>query len=279
MNKKPYNRESLKDSQSSVLQIPLKKIHVGRLQPRKTFLPEDLADLVASVREKGVLQPVLVRPILDGNYELVAGERRFRAAEKAGLAQIPALVRNLSDREALESAVIENIQRVDLNPIELAEGYTRLMVDFSMSQEQVADRVGKDRATVANTIRLLRLPPQVRKALENGSITAGHARPLLSVPGEQVIPIFEDILRLGLTVRDVERICLGDEKKKKGRKSSEKKEKTESETDIYMKDLEEKLTRRRRTRVRLTGDGKVGRIEISYSSDEEFDRLLELLLL
>jgi len=149
---------------------------------------------------------VLVRPTPDG-YELVAGERRFRAAEAAGLSIIPAVVRRLSDREALEAALVENIQRTDLNAIELAEGYQRLAHDFSLSQEQVAERVGKDRATVANTVRLLKLPPPVRQAVADGRLSAGHARALLSAPPEHASSICETVLERGLSVRETERLC------------------------------------------------------------------------
>ncbi len=253
---------------SGVLQIPLEKIRAGSLQPRRTFPPEALAELVASVREKGVLQPVLVRPTVDG-YELVAGERRFRAAESAGLAGIPALVRKLTDREALEVALVENVQREDLNPIELAEGYQRLQRDFSLSQEQVADRVGKDRATVANTVRLLRLPGPVRQAVADGRLSAGHARALLSAAPEHVLPIFEGILRRGLSVRETERICGGAQRKGKARKPSQ--------TDPHLKALEDEMSRRGGTRVRVRGSARRGRIEISYFSSEELGRLTEIL--
>jgi len=253
---------------TAVMQIPLEKVRTGSLQPRKSFPPEELAELSASVKEKGVLQPVLVRPVADG-YELVAGERRFRAAENAGLVQIPALVRKFTDREVLEVAIIENVQRSDLNAIELAEGYNRLLRDFSLSQEQVAERVGKDRATVANTIRLLRLPAPVRQALVDGSITAGHARALLSAPPEHVLSIFEAVIRRGLSVRDTERICAGEVRKKPARKSAQ--------TNIHLKTLEEELTRRGKTRVRLRGNAKKGFIEVHYYSTEELDRLQEVL--
>jgi ParB family chromosome partitioning protein len=256
------------DSESAVLQIPLEKVRTGSLQPRKSFPPEALAELVASVKEKGVLQPVLVRPTAEG-YELVAGERRFRAAESAGLTQIPALVRKLSDREALEVAIVENVQRSDLNAIELAEGYSRLQRDFSLSQEQVAERVGKDRATVANTVRLLRLPAPVRQALVEGSITAGHARALLAAPPEHVLSIFETVLRRGLSVRDTERLCTGEVRRKHSRKPAQ--------LNIHLKTLEDELTRRGGTRVRLRGSAKKGRIEIYYFSTEELDRLQEVL--
>ena len=253
---------------SAVLQIPLEKVRLGSLQPRKSFPAEELAELTASVKEKGVLQPVLVRPVPEG-YELVAGERRYRAAESAGLAHIPALVRKLTDREALEVAIIENVQRLDLNAIELAEGYNRLINDFSLSQEQVAQRVGKDRATVANTIRLLRLPASIRQALANGKITAGHARALLSAPAEHALSIFETIVRRDLSVRETERICAKESRKKPARKSGQ--------TNLDMKTLEEELTRRIKTRVRLRGGASSGRIEIYYFSSEELDRLQKIL--
>ncbi|MEW6720626.1 MAG: ParB/RepB/Spo0J family partition protein [Thermodesulfobacteriota bacterium] len=253
---------------SGVLQIPLEKIRGGSLQPRKSFPPEALSELVASIREKGVLQPVLVRPTPDG-YELVAGERRFRAAESAGLSLIPALVRRLTDREALEVAIVENVQRADLNAIELAEGYYRLQRDFNLSQEQVAERVGKDRATVANTVRLLKLPSPIRQAVVDGSLSAGHARALLTAPPEHMLSIFEAVRRRGLSVRETERLCTGEVKKRPGRKTAQ--------GNVHLKALEEELTRRGGTRVRLRGNVRKGRIEVHYFSSEELDRLQGIL--
>ena len=250
------------------LQIPVEKIRAGSLQPRRTFPPGALEELVASIREKGVLQPVLVRPTPDG-YELVAGERRFRAAEAAGLSTIPAVVRRLSDREALEAALVENIQRADLNAIELAEGYQRLMHDFSLSQEQVAERVGKDRATVANTVRLLKLPPTVRQAVADGRLSAGHARALLSAPAEHASSICETVLRRGLSVRETERLCGPPGKRKVARNAVP--------PDVHRKSLEEELSRRGGTRVLLRGTLKKGRVEIFYFSSEELDRLCDVL--
>jgi len=250
------------------LQIPLEKIRAGALQPRRSFPPKALEELVASVREKGILQPLLVRPTPDG-YELVAGERRFRAAEAAGLSTVPAVVRRLTDREALEAALVENVQRADLNAIELAEGYQRLTHDFSLSQEQVAERVGKDRATVANTVRLLKLPSAVRQAVVDGRLSAGHARALLSAPPEHATAICETVMRRGLSVRETERLCGGSEKRKSGR--------TAAPIDAHRKNLEEELSRRGGTRVRLRGTLKKGRVEISYFSPEELDRLCDVL--
>jgi len=250
------------------LQIPLEKIRAGSLQPRRTFSPEPLEELVASIREKGILQPVLVRPTPDG-YELVAGERRFRAAESAGLSTIPAVVRKLTDREALEAALVENVQRTDLNAIELAEGYQRLAHDFSLSQEQVAERVGKDRVTVANTVRLLRLPSPVRQAVVDGRLTAGHARALLSAPPEHAPAICETVIRRGLSVRETERLCGAAVKRTTARRPAP--------PDAHRKSLEEELSRRGGTRVRLRGTLKKGRVEISYFSPEELDRLCTVL--
>ena len=250
------------------LQVPLGKIRAGSLQPRRTFPPEALEELIASIREKGILQPVMVRPTADG-YELVAGERRFRAAEAAGLATIPAVVRKMTDREALEAALVENVQRADLNAIELAEGYQRLAHDFSLSQEQVAERVGKDRATVANTVRLLKLPPPVRQAVVDGRLSAGHARALLSAPLEHAAAISEAVLRRGLSVREAERLCGAAGRRKAARRTVP--------PDAHRISLEEELSRRGGTRVRLRGTLKKGRVEIHYFSSEELDRLCNVL--
>ena len=256
------------EKEAGLLQIPMGKIRAGGLQPRKTFPPETLAELVASIREKGVLVPLTVRPTPDG-YELVAGERRFRAAEAAGLSAVPAVVRKLTDREALEVALVDNLQRSDLNPIELAEGYHRLMHDFSLTQEQIAVRMGKDRATVANTLRLLRLPAPVRQAVADGRLSAGHARALLGAPPEHAVPIFESVLRRDLSVRETERLCAAPGKRRASRKPPA--------ADAHLKGLEEELSRRVGTRVRLRGTQKKGRLEISYFSAEELHRLCEFL--
>jgi ParB family chromosome partitioning protein len=251
-----------------LLQIPLAGLRVGSFQPRKTFPPGALAELAASIREKGVLVPVTVRPTPDG-YELVAGERRFRAAEAAGLSAIPAVVRKLTDREALEVALVDNLQRTDLNAIEMAEGYQRLLHEFSLTQEQVALRMGKDRATVANTLRLLKLPAPVRQAVADGRLSAGHARALLGAPPEQVGSIFESVLRRGLSVRETERLCGAAEKRKPARKPAGR--------EAHLMNLEEELSRRGGTRVRLRGTLSKGKVEISYFSSAELDRLCAVL--
>jgi ParB family chromosome partitioning protein len=250
------------------LRIPVSEIRGSGQQPRRSFAPEELRDLVESIREKGVLQPVIVRPTAAG-YELVAGERRLRAAQAAGVGTIPAIVKKFSDRESLEAALVENVQRADLNAIELAEAYQRLAAEFSLSHEEIARRVGKDRVTVANTVRLLRLPADVKQAVVDGRLSAGHARALLSAPAGRLVAIFETALRKGLSVREVERLCQEGERKGTRRKTQRH--------DPHLKDLEDRLSRMGGTRVRVRGTPKKGRIEVSYFSEGELQRLCEIL--
>ena len=250
------------------LRIPVSEIRGSGQQPRRSFSPEELRDLVESIREKGVLQPVIVRPTAAG-YELVAGERRLRAAQAAGVGTIPAIVKKYSDRESLEAALVENVQRADLNAIELAEAYHRLAAEFSLSHEEIARRVGKDRVTVANTVRLLKLPAAVKQAVVDGRLSAGHARALLSAPAGRLLAIFEAALRKGLSVREVERLCQEGERKATPRKPHRH--------DPHLKDLEDRLSRRGGTRVRIRGTPKKGRFEVSYFSEGEFERLCDLL--
>ena len=250
------------------LHIPVSEIRGSGQQPRRSFSPEELRDLVESIREKGILQPVIVRPAAAG-FELVAGERRLRAAQAAGVRTIPAIVKKFSDRESLEAALVENVQRADLNAIELAEAYHRLAAEFSLSHEEIARRVGKDRVTVANTVRLLRLPAAVKQAVVDGRLSAGHARALLSAPAGRLVAIFEAALRKGLSVREVERRCQEGERKGTRRKTQRH--------DPHLKDLEDRLSRSGGTRVRVRGTPKKGRIEISYFSEGEFQRLCEIL--
>jgi len=250
------------------LRIPVDRIRGGAHQPRHTFAPEELEELVGSIREKGVLQPVLVRPTESG-YELVAGERRLRAAQAAGVETVPAIVKKMSDRESLEAALVENVQRADLNAIELAQAFHRLGEEFSLSQEEIARRVGKDRATVANTIRLLKLPEAVRRAVVDGRLSAGHARALLQAPPGRLESIFEAALRKGLSVRELERLCRPGEAKRRGRNPRRQ--------DPHLMDLEERLSRRGGTRVRIRGTARKGRIEVAYFSEGELERIVDLL--
>ena len=184
-------------------EIPIELVQSNTLNPRKVFNQEDLDDLVRSVSEKGILQPVVVRPVDGGNnFQIVAGERRWRAAQKAGLHQIPALVRDLSDKEVLEIALIENVQRADLNPVEEAQGYQQLIDQFEYTQQQLAESIGKSRSHIANTLRLMALPASVLEALQTGKLTAGHARALIATENPQSLA--QKIIALGLSVRQAE---------------------------------------------------------------------------
>lgn len=250
------------------LRIPVHDIRASGHQPRRTFSTDDLRDLVESVREKGVLQPVIVRPTPEG-FELVAGERRLRAAQAAGVETVPAFIKKMTDRESLEAAVVENVQRENLNAVELAEAYHRLAHEFALSQEEIAKRVGKDRVTVANTLRLLKLPAEVKQAIVDGRFSAGHARALLAAPPGRLLPIFHAAVRKGLSVREVEHLCQAGEKRPPARKTASH--------DPHLKDIEEKLSRRGGTRVRIAGSAKKGRFEVSYFSEGEFERIAALL--
>lgn len=256
------------DRSPDFARIPVSEIRAGGQQPRRSFSPGELQELVDSIREKGVLQPVIVRPTA-GGYELVAGERRLRAAQAAGVDMIPAIVRRFTDRESLEAALVENVQRADLNAIELADAYNRLVSEFSLSHEEIARRVGKDRVTVANTVRLLKLPAAVKQAVVDGRLSAGHARALLSAPPGRLLAIFEMAARKGLSVREVERICQEGVRKAPPRKDPRQ--------DPHVKDLEDRLSRTGGTKVRIRGTPKKGRFEVSYYSEGEFARLCDIL--
>jgi len=187
-------------------ELPIELVQSNTLNPRKVFNEEDLDDLVRSVAEKGILQPVVVRPVDDGqHYQIVAGERRWRAAQKAGLHHIPALVRELSDKEVLEIALIENVQRADLNPVEEAHGYQQLIDQFDYTQQQLAESIGKSRSHIANTLRLMALPASVLEALQTGKLTAGHARALIATEDPQSLA--QKIIALGLSVRQAEALA------------------------------------------------------------------------
>ena len=204
-------------------EIPIELVRSNTLNPRRMFNEEDLDDLVRSVSEKGILQPVVVRPVDGGkNFQIVAGERRWRAAQKAGLHEIPALVRELSDKEVLEIALIENVQRADLNPVEEAQGYQQLIDQFDYTQLQLAESIGKSRSHIANTLRLMALPASVLEALQTGKLTAGHARALIATENPQSLA--QKIIALGLSVRQAEALARnpgGGPASKPGRKTTD----------------------------------------------------------
>jgi ParB family transcriptional regulator, chromosome partitioning protein len=252
-----------------VLYVDIDRILPGKQQPRKVFHEDSLKELSASIKEKGVLQPIIVARTGNGTFDLIAGERRWRAAKLAGLKKIPALIKNVASKDSLEIALIENIQREDLNPIETAEAFNRLLREFDLTQDELSDRVGKERATVANYLRLLKLPDEIKAMLYNGSLSMGHARAILSVEGKaNQIEAARRIIKNGLSVREAESIA----------------KKTPKHPDAVKKDpqiasLEERLIKTLGTKVRLFHKGrKGGRIEIEYYSLEELDRLLEILM-
>lgn len=251
-------------------EVALAHLRANPFQPRQARDAQELSGLVDSIRRHGVLQPIVVRPSV-GGYEVVAGERRWRAAETAGLSSIPAIVRSLTDQEALELALVENLQREDLNPIERARAYRRLMQEFGLTQEQIAERVGKSQPSVANALRLLHLPPQIQASLEAGRITEGHARALLAVAAEPVLlRLWERIERRGLSVRETEalvRRSISREIQVRGRAK-----------DPQLRALEQDLSRRYGTKAVLDGSHRRGRVALEYYSEEDLQRLLDLLL-
>jgi len=260
------------DPASGVREIPIELIHRNPGQPRQVFDEADLAELEASVRDKGVLQPILVRPsrARSGEFEIVAGERRWRAAQRAGLVAIPALVRELGDLEAFEIAIIENIQRADLNPIEEGRAYSALMGQLQVTQEEVARRVGKSRSHVANTLRLAALPEAVQDHLVAGRLTAGHARALLTAENPEALA--ERIVAEGLTVRDVE--ALAREKAAAPKKASGRKAPKDADTASLEVDLEDALG----MSVDITDRGGAGEVKIRYATLEQLDEICRRLM-
>ncbi|MCL4284825.1 MAG: ParB/RepB/Spo0J family partition protein [Fimbriimonadaceae bacterium] len=250
-----------------LMQVPLDQIRANPRQPRSIFDDESLAELTESVRRVGVLQPIVLRKIAEDRFEIVAGERRFRAAQRAELAAIPAVVRSASSQAAFEMALVENIQREDISPIDKAHAYRRLMDEFGLSQEEVAIRVGKTRSAVANTIRLLKLPQRIQDALILGTLTEAHGRALLSF-GEPAVQLalFERILKTGMTVAALE--ALAKEAAPKGRKKREL-------DDPHWERIESGLRETLGAPVSLSRKGKGGRITIEFFSDDELTRILD----
>jgi ParB family chromosome partitioning protein len=254
-----------------IIMIDIDRIIPGEQQPRKVFKDDALKELAASIREKGILQPIIVARTGDGTFRIVAGERRWRAASLAGLEKIPAMIKDVASGDSLEIALIENIQREDLNPIEMAEAFYRLMTDFRLTQEELSAKVGKERATVANYLRLLKLPDEIKRLVNDETMSMGHARAVLSIEGKTgQIEAARKIIRKSLSVREAETLAK--------RWGSEGKRKTAHvERDPQIESLEERLIRHLGTKVRIHHKGKKGKIEIEYYSLDELERLLEIL--
>jgi len=257
--------------QPTTLEIPITRIRPNPHQPRKRFGVEELASLTESIREHGVLQPILVSETVDG-YQLVAGERRLRAAQAAGLERVPAVIRQLADREQIELALVENLQREDLDPLETAEAYRQLIEEFGFTQDDVAQRVGKARSTVANTLRLLDLAPGVQAAVADGRLTEGHGRALGGLAVELQDRVLDSVTGQELSVRQTEELVR--------RLREPKPEPTgplTRRTDPELERVEEDLRRSLGTKVSLARSRRGGRIVIEYYSDEELGRLYERL--
>lgn len=247
--------------------VDIDQIEANRWQPRSVFHDEALQELAASIQQVGVLQPLVVRPLAGGRYELIAGERRLRASRLAGLVQVPVVIRSTTDQASLEIALIENIQREEIAPLECARAYRQLMTEFHLTQEQVAEKVGKARSSVANTLRLLRLPPKIQDGLESGWISEGHARAILGFPHEdQQLAAYAQILVLGLTVRDVERLATTDPRRRTERKLTPASD---------WRALEDALSMHLGARVKLDRTTRGGTLTVQFSSDDELTGIVE----
>jgi ParB family chromosome partitioning protein len=252
------------------LYVAISNIAPNPSQPRKRFSQDELATLAASIREQGVLQPLVVRKRGDG-YELIIGERRWRASQLAGLEEVPVVVLDATDRQVLEMALVENVQRADLNPIELAEAFRVLIQDEGMTQEEAGRRVGIERSSVANHLRLLELEPDIQRDLVDGRISMGHAKAILQAPRERHRMIRDQIVRSALSVRAAEELA---------RRSTEgpaRPARPGPKRDPHLVDLEDRLRRELQTKVKIVGRPGRGRIELHYFRQEDLDRLSELL--
>ncbi|MFQ5897141.1 MAG: ParB/RepB/Spo0J family partition protein [Candidatus Methylomirabilia bacterium] len=251
--------------EAALREIPLEAITPSAHQPRKAFSSDSLQELAASIQRSGVLQPIVVRRRGEG-YQMVVGERRWRAAKMVGLRTIPAVIREGTDAESLELALVENLLRDDLNPIEEAEAYQRLLLEFGWTQEELGQRMGKDRSSVANCLRLLKLPPAIQSDLKEGRLTMGHARALLALTsGEDQLKLREEILAQSWSVRTTEQGV------RRGRQRAPRR-------SAELAGLEERLREALATRVRIVGNERRGRIELGFASREELDRLVELIV-
>ncbi len=257
-----------------VRKVPMGEVVPSPLQPRKEFAPEQLSELMESIREHGIIQPLIVR-MVSGKLELIAGERRYRAARELGLSEVPVLVRTASDKDVLEMALIENLQRESLNPLEEAQAYLRLSKEFGLKQEDIAQRVGKNRATVANAIRLLDLPPAVQAHLREGRLNTGHAKVLLALKNSaDAESAADEVVRKALTVRATEKLVDGilNPPPPKPKPAA-----PEGELKLALQAIEQNLTRYLSTAVKVHHGEKKGKLEIDYYSIDDLNRLLEVM--
>lgn len=264
------------DPESKIWKVAIDKLSSGKYQPRKTFEKEALQELSQSIRENGILQPIVARRTASGKLEIVAGERRWRASQLAGLHEVPVILRNFNDKEALELAIVENIQREDLNPIEEAEGYSRLITEFKLSQQQVAEKVGRDRATVANAIRLLALPDEVKKMISGGELSVGHAKVLLGLPDQKKqLELAKAVIKDKIAVRKLEKLV---QAAVKGETVEEENEGFNTNvTQRLISGLSEELQKMLGTKVNIDYANSKGKISIHFYSDDELTTLVDRL--
>jgi ParB family chromosome partitioning protein len=261
-----------REPDTAVRSVPLASLKPSRVQPRSQFDEVELESLAASIRAQGMVQPLVVTPEADGSFSIVAGERRWRAARRAGLDEVPVVVRAaLGDRERLELALVENLQRSDLNALEEAEAYLALQDKFGMSQEDIATRVGKGRSTIANALRLLKLPGEVQDLVRAGRLTAGQARPLLALADrDEQVSLAARAAREGLSARVLERLAATPRERPRSTPSHQ--------VDVHTADAAEKLTRQLQTRVEIHRRGKGGHLRVHFHSEEELIRIYEYLM-
>ena len=253
--------------------LPISQVEPGLNQPRKRFDPESLSDLADSIRIHGVIQPVTVRRLASGYYQIIAGERRWRAAKQAGLEEIPAVIIEADDRKVMELGLIENLQREDLNPAEEARGYQTLMEEYGLTQEQVAERMGKSRPAIANTLRLLALPEELLALVEDGTLSAGHARTILGAPTPALQrEAAKHVIDRGLSVRQTEALIKAMQKEQERSKKPE-----QDEISLYLGELEKSLSGRLGRKVTISHHGKKGKVQLEYYSNEDLEALLALL--
>ena len=252
--------------------LPISQVEPGLNQPRKRFDPDSLSELADSIRIHGVIQPLTVRRLSSGYYQIIAGERRWRAAKQAGLDEIPAVIIEADDRKVMELGLIENLQREGLNPAEEARGYQTLMAEYGLTQEQVAQRMGKSRPAVTNALRLLNLPEDLMALVEDGSLSAGHARALLGAPNQTLQrQAAKAVLEKDLSVRQTEALVKALQKEKK------EKPQEDNVLSIYLADIEKNLGSQLGRKVHIQHKGKKGKVELEYYSEDDLDALLRLL--
>ncbi len=268
---RPDQPEAPDSGERGVAKLPVAALKPNRWQPRSSFDEDELEALAASIRTQGMVQPLIVTAEGDGTYSIVAGERRWRAARRAGLEEVPVVIRrDLDDRSRLELALVENLQRSDLNAIEEAEAYAALQEKFGLAQEEIAIRVGKGRTTVTNALRLLKLPPEVRELLRSGRLTAGQARPLLALDGaDRQTALAERAVREDLSARQLEQLAAP---------ARERGKRPQRKVEVHTAAAEETLTRRLQTKVEIRRKGQGGQLHIRFHSEEELMRLYDLLM-